>query len=528
MNNLEKQYEDIKESNMFKSQEEKIERWGEKVDRHSLRSEFQRDRDRILYSRAFRRLSGKTQVFRTGNDDHIRTRLTHTLEVSQIARTISKELGLDEDLTEAIALGHDLGHTPFGHVGERTLNQIMNGCYIIGDFNTDLMKSNIKKGFKHNLQGVRVVNEIEESPLNLTKETIFGIMHHSSMSYKECNKDGFSNCDLKHKNKNSEDCGKQYKLDFYEYITDKIKYDQFWSLEALVVAMADEIAQRHHDIEDAIEFKIISQENLSNTINDCFGELIEEGSSHYNTLRKLSDEVDKYEMISNFSKFIVDFLTTDLINESKKNIITMKEKFNISSTEDFYTKKSSIYNDVDTFANEKDKNYIFNVIKFSDDTKKGDKKLQKFLKNRILKSFEAQRMDGLGSYVITKLFEAYTHNPQQLSDKAIKRLYKNIYDNKVGLESKLKELKKDTPIEELDKYTKIINDIKELSEDIKDTADVGEIRDVIGRLHYQVMDGKLEVDEIYKDILLRTICDYIGGMTDSYALNEHKALYNHN
>lgn len=522
MGSLEKQYEDIKEKNIFKAQEEKIERWGEKVERHPLRSEFQRDRDRILYSRAFRRLSGKTQVFRTGNDDHIRTRLTHTLEVSQIARTVSKELGLDEDLTEAIALGHDLGHTPFGHVGERTLNQIMNGCYIIGDFNSDMIKSNIKKGFKHNLQGARVVNELEESPLNLTKETIFGIMRHSSMSYKKCNKDGFSNCDLKHKNKNNKDCNKQYKLDFYDYILKKIEYDRFWSLEALVVAMADEIAQRHHDIEDAIEFKIISHENLHKTIEDCFGNMIKEDSLHYDAFKKLSTKGDKYVMITNFSKFIVDFLTTDLINETKKNIINMKKEFNISSADDFYDKKSEIYNDVEIFKKEKNKNYIFNIVKFSKAVEDGDDKIQDFLKNRILKSFEAQRMDGLGNYVITKLFEAYTHNPQQLSNKAIKRLYKNIYTNMIETESRLKNNKQN---EEKEKNTKLVKDLKVL---IKNTDDVGEIREIIGKLHYQVMDGKLEVDNVYKDILLRTICDYIGGMTDNYALNEHKVLYNHN
>ena len=95
---------------------------------HAFRTRFQRDRDRILYSKEFRRLSGKTQVFVAGFDDHVRTRLTHTLEVAQIANTILRQLGLNELLGEAIALGHDLGHTPFGHIGERTLNYILNGC----------------------------------------------------------------------------------------------------------------------------------------------------------------------------------------------------------------------------------------------------------------------------------------------------------------------------------------------------------------------------------------------------------------
>lgn len=110
-----------------------------------LRTEFQRDRDRIIHCNSFRRLKHKTQVFLTPNGDHYRTRLTHTLEVSQIARTIGRALCLNEDLIEAIALGHDLGHTPFGHAGERALNDIMDG------------------GFRHNLQSVRVVNVSKET-----------------------------------------------------------------------------------------------------------------------------------------------------------------------------------------------------------------------------------------------------------------------------------------------------------------------------------------------------------------------------
>ena len=124
-----------------------------------IRTCFQRDRDRILHSKAFRRLKHKTQVFLSPFDDHFRTRLTHTLEVSQIARTISRSLNLNEDLTEAIALGHDLGHTPFGHCGEGVLNELVPG------------------GFHHNIQSVRVVEVLEK--LNLCAETIDGILTHT-------------------------------------------------------------------------------------------------------------------------------------------------------------------------------------------------------------------------------------------------------------------------------------------------------------------------------------------------------------
>ena len=145
------------------------------------RDEFQRDRDRILYSKEFRRLSGKTQVFLTTSHDHVRTRLTHTLEVSQISRVTANNLSLDPALAEAIALGHDVGHTPFGHVGEKTLSLIMSNCDQLANFQ-DSMKTE-DKGFKHNLQSLRVTCDLEElygkTGLNLTNFTLWGIQNHT-------------------------------------------------------------------------------------------------------------------------------------------------------------------------------------------------------------------------------------------------------------------------------------------------------------------------------------------------------------
>lgn len=167
--------------------------------RSDLRTDFQRDRDRILHSKAFRRLKHKTQVFLSPFDDHFRTRLTHTLEVSQIGRTIARALDLNEDLVEAISLGHDLGHTPFGHCGESVLNELVNG------------------GFHHNIQSVRVVEVLEN--LNLCKETIDGIFTHT-----------------------------------WGY-TPKTP-------EGQVVQLADKIAYINHDIEDSIRAGVISEDDL--------------------------------------------------------------------------------------------------------------------------------------------------------------------------------------------------------------------------------------------------------------------------
>lgn len=172
------------------------------VEQCSIRTEYQRDRDRIIHSKAFRRLKHKTQVFLSPEGDHYRTRLTHTLEVSQIARTIARALRLNEDLTEAIALGHDLGHTPFGHTGEAVLNEI---C---------------PQGFRHNEQSLRVVDVLErEGGLNLTYEVRDGILCHT---------------------------GDQ----------------QAVTLEGRIVRFADKIAYINHDIDDAVRGGVLTEEDL--------------------------------------------------------------------------------------------------------------------------------------------------------------------------------------------------------------------------------------------------------------------------
>lgn len=177
-----------------------------------IRTNYQRDRDRIVHSKAFRRLSHKTQVFISPNGDHYRTRLSHTLEVSQIARTISRALNLNEDLTEAIALGHDLGHTPFGHTGEDALSEILG------------------TKFEHNKQSVRVVEKLEKDGqgLNLTFETVDGILTHRGSERPN-------------------------------------------TLEGKVVQISDKIAYVNHDIEDAIRAGILSDEDIPKKYKEVLG-----------------------------------------------------------------------------------------------------------------------------------------------------------------------------------------------------------------------------------------------------------------
>lgn len=185
-----------------------------------IRTAFQRDRDRIIHSKAFRRLKHKTQVFIAPRGDHYVTRLTHTLEVSQVARTLARSLNLNEDLTEAIAMGHDLGHTPFGHIGEEVLNDLFN------------------KGFRHNEQSLRVVDVLENEGrgLNLSEEVRDGILHHSKS-------------------------------------TEKILegWEKMGTFEGELCRIADSIAYINHDIDDAIRANIIKGEELPESASVVLG-----------------------------------------------------------------------------------------------------------------------------------------------------------------------------------------------------------------------------------------------------------------
>ncbi len=225
-----------------------------------IRPVYQRDRDRILHSNSFRRLKDKTQVFLAPEGDHYRTRLTHTLEVSQNARTIAKALRMNEDLTEAIALGHDIGHTPFGHAGERALRRV---C---------------PEGFEHNVQSVRVVEVLEKrgAGLNLTKEVRDGILNHKTKGNPS-------------------------------------------TLEGKIVRFSDKIAYIHHDMDDAIRGKILCEEDipkeLRNTLGDtttkrfdCFTHDIIRNSEGKNDIC-MSDEIS--EAMMELRQFMFDMVYTN-------------------------------------------------------------------------------------------------------------------------------------------------------------------------------------------------------------------------
>lgn len=232
----------------------------------AVRTAFQRDRDRIIHSSAFRRLKHKTQVFLSPNSDHYRTRLTHTLEVAQIARTIAVGLSLNENLTEAIALGHDLGHTPFGHAGERALNAVMSG------------------GFRHFEQSLRVVDVIEKDGkgLNLTYEVRDGIVCHTR--------------------------GKEAD-----------------TLEGRIVKLADKIAYINHDIDDAERGGILSEENLPPDVRRILGSTKSERintlvlSAIQNTKQDVCLEESVQAMFDILHEFMFDRVYTNPVCKSEES-----------------------------------------------------------------------------------------------------------------------------------------------------------------------------------------------------------------
>ncbi len=241
---------------------------------HPYRVPFERDRDRVIHCSAFRRLEYKTQVFVSHEGDYYRTRLTHTLEAAQIGRSIARALQLNEDLTEAIILAHDLGHTPFGHAGEKILNELM----------VD------EGGFEHNRQSLRIVTELEERysgfpGLNLSAEVLEGIEKHSSV-YDSPDPGGKSS-------------------------------GPATSLEAQIGNLADEIAYNNHDTDDGLTSNILTVDMMKKV--ELFRDVYEEGVRRY-------PEIDASRLKYHLIKSLINCQVSDLINQTEKNIVEFQIK----------------------------------------------------------------------------------------------------------------------------------------------------------------------------------------------------------
>jgi len=477
-----------------------------------LRTAFMRDRDRIFFSKAFRRLSGKTQVFTANYNDHARTRLTHTLEVSQLSRTVAKYLNLDIDLTEAIAYGHDLGHTPFGHVGEQALNNIMNECEKLetcyGEEESTIIPAEFR-GFKHNHQSVRVVALLEQyykndPGLNLTNYTLWGMRAHTKLKYKDCQ---FSQIKKGQKTKcfyypAPKVCKNERSLQYYDKYDQlmrqdpKIINDKFsWSFEAFVVKYCDEIAQRHHDIEDGLEIKILTNDVLINKIKQIFKDDINNNPNHSQRFTSCIKSVNKKDFIPNLSRFIVNLYLSDLTITSYKNLLSqIIEKPEFKNWKDLYPTLNLCE--------------VEDYVGFSTEFAKKDKLFEKFLQNSIWNSFAVQRMDGYGTFVIKKLFKAFVMNQQQLPDYMIYQFYKDNYPKFID-RMWISQEKKD----------------KKNAFDLSPSTDSEKFTKIVGILRVKIIkDGRKNFKK-FRPLLYRTICDYIASMTDAYAIKEYQRLF---
>jgi dGTPase len=313
----------------------------------AYRSEYQRDRDRIIHSAAFRRLEYKTQVFVNHEGDLFRTRLTHSIEVAQVARSIARALQLNEDLTEGIALAHDLGHTPFGHAGQDALNACMKSY----------------GGFEHNLQSLRVVDELEERyaefpGLNLTFETREGILKHCSL-------------------KNAAELGELGRR-FIE--------KQQPSLEAQLTNLADEIAYNSHDVDDGLRSGLITVEALA-TIT-----LFQE---QYEIVRSLYPDLAPRRTIHEIVRRLIGCQVIDLVETSKAALL----QANPDSTDAV-------------------RRHGEPLIDFSDSMREKNIELKRFLRTRLYRHYRVHRMSAKAGRTITALFEAYIDDPRLMPEDA--------------------------------------------------------------------------------------------------------------
>ena len=320
-----------------------------KEQKTNLRSDFQRDRDRIIHSTAFRRLKHKTQVFVNTTGDHFRTRITHSLEVAQIARTLSKFFNLNEDLCETLSLAHDLGHTPFGHAGEEALNDCM------------------KKfgGFDHNIQTLRIVLFLENryydfKGLNLTLETLDGLIKH--------------NGPIKNLKKFKKILG-------IKYFKNKIKFTSSPSLEAQLASISDDIAYNSHDLEDGLKSNLFYLSDLKD-------------------IPILNKIVLKHtKKIKNHSiDLVIRQIVREIINEMVKDLIITTQK-NI--------KKNKVKNLNDVLRSK------YPLVAFSNKMKKFDKKIKKFLRNKMYYHKNVKSNTNQGKIIIKKLFLSIRKNPNK-------------------------------------------------------------------------------------------------------------------
>ena len=316
---------------------------------NQYRTPFQRDRDRIIHSAPFRRLKHKTQVFVNTEGDHYRTRITHSIEVAQIARSISRYLKLNDDIAETLSLAHDLGHTPFGHAGEEALNECMIN----------------HGGFDHNLQTLRIVMFIENKylkfkGLNLTLETLDGLIKHNGPVI---------------------DNTKINRLIGIDNFKNKINFKKYPSLEAQISSLSDDIAYNNHDIQDGIRAKLFSLKDLIEI--DFFNEIYK---SQKRYIKGKSQNILIYQIIRDS----INLMVKDLINSTIKNI----QRYKIKNIKNVY-------------------NFSDNLVMFSNKFKKIEQDIKFFLRLNMYDNKKVLIKNNNGKKIIKNLFNKISKKPSK-------------------------------------------------------------------------------------------------------------------
>ena len=462
-------------------------------DKSAYRSPFARDRDRILFCKSFRRLSHKTQLYISDEgNEHNRTRLTHTIEVAQIAKTIAFNLSMNIELVEAIAYGHDVGHSPFGHAGEKQINRFLKGMEPLPRRLKDMIQANEKQeedisgDFRHNYQSVRVLTYLEKyhpdyEGMNLSIQCLEGILKHTKIQPLFDTDKPFHFPGIKDE----------------RGIFSRLDIDSPYSvtIEGQIVSMADEIAQVTHDINDALRIGAISLDKLL-SLDSIYDVIVKDRMRWPDSIKNCNDVESKQQ--AQVTSTFINYFTRYIIESFKTEIDKIK-----------------------TPAGEKPFKASRWLLPNNDIQDQAFQDLDKLKENTVLNNFTVNRMDSKGEYFIRNLFEAYLNNPRQLTDailqnycqtkrKEIKRLGEDGFVNWL----KKKEVQY--------KITGHLSDdqLKHIVYFLKSEADGHEFR----LLPHQLIDNLRPYLVIDSDFL-RTVSDHIASMTDKYAKQEYERLY---
>lgn len=469
------------------------------------RSEYQRDYDRLVHSKAFRRMVDKAQIFTSSKGDHYRTRMTHTLCVAQIARSIASRLHMNVPLTEAIALGHDLGHTPFGHQGERTLDKMARDCANIG--------------FKHNFQSLNVASVLEEeyiecSGLDLSVQVLEGMWKHTKIRKSPhdaliCDLEGFLPYGISEEARN--------------HLHPENSFCS--TVEGQIVFIADEIAQRSHDLDDALSARLLTMDNVIEALSlkklhTLKAQIEELKSSIYSAQKGQRMFVSERELL-------VSRVASQVINYFIDDVVKCFEDFLAQNCEE--VKKIRAFFKANSHVDRQ-------VLHFSAEGQILNDYLETIVAKQVINSPEVAAFDDKAKRVVSKLFELYYDNPRLLHDGTLQRIFietRKRTNNVIHFQdadidlvndewkriknpsnaSRFRDLREEFPSIDFTPYQSVPEFKDSLDETSKEYSIVTEY-----------LDSFLNEYREKQKILVRSICDFISGMTDTYATEEYRKL----